>query len=171
MRRLAAASGEAKIIAGGQTLVPLLAMRLARPTLILDINAIAELQGIEADGDDVGVRACTRQAAALDHAMVHARVPLLAKALTFVGHGQTRNRGTIGGSLANADPAAEIGLAALALDAKIEARCKRRRARDPHRRLFHRPDGDHAGGRRMPHPHPLSGVARCRPRSASGSRR
>jgi CO/xanthine dehydrogenase FAD-binding subunit len=121
-RRLAASGGEAKIIAGGQTLVPLLAMRLARPTLLLDINRIGELQGIAEDGDDLVLRACTRQAVALAHSLVRTRVPLLAKALTFVGHGQTRNRGTVGGSLANADPAAEIGLAALALDARIEAR-------------------------------------------------
>jgi CO/xanthine dehydrogenase FAD-binding subunit len=121
-RRLVDAEGEAKIIAGGQTLVPLLAMRLARPALLIDINRIAELQGIEDHGDHVAIRACTRQAAALGDPAVRGRVPLLAKALGFVGHGQTRNRGTIGGSLANADPAAEIGLAALALDAEIEAR-------------------------------------------------
>ncbi len=123
-RRLAA-GGDGKIIAGGQTLVPLMAMRLARPALLLDINRIAALQGIEDRGDHVAVRACTRQAAALDHPAVRAGVKLLAKALGFVGHDQTRNRGTIGGSLANADPAAEIGLAALALDAEIEARSTR----------------------------------------------
>ena len=120
--RLAEAAGEAKIIAGGQTLVPLMAMRLARPALLLDINRIAALHGIADAGDHVVVRAATRQAAALAHETVRARVPLLAKALGFVGHVQTRNRGTIGGSLAHADPAAEIVLAALALDAEIEAR-------------------------------------------------
>ena len=121
-RRLVEAEGEAKIIAGGQTLVPLLAMRLARPALLIDINRIAELKGIEDIGDQIAIRACTRQAAALADPTVRERVPLLAKALGFVGHIQTRNRGTVGGSLANADPAAEIGLAALALDADIEAR-------------------------------------------------
>ena len=121
-RRLVEADGEAKLIAGGQTLVPLLAMRLARPALLIDINRVAELQGIEDRGDHVAIRACTRQAAALADPAVRGRVPLLAKALSFVGHAQTRNRGTIGGSLANADPAAEIGLAALALDAEISAR-------------------------------------------------
>ena len=118
---LRASDGDAKIIAGGQTLVPLLAMRLARPTLLVDINRIAELQGIEADDDRVSVRSCTRQAAALADETIRRRLPLLAKALGFVGHGQTRNRGTIGGSLANADPAAEICLVALALDAEIDA--------------------------------------------------
>jgi CO/xanthine dehydrogenase FAD-binding subunit len=121
-RLLAAAAGEAKIIAGGQTLVPLLAMRLARPALLLDINRIAALAGIAPGGDHVVVRACTRQAQALADATIRRDLPLLAKALAFVGHDQTRNRGTIGGSLANADPAAEIGLAALTLDAQVHAR-------------------------------------------------
>ncbi|HUN50923.1 MAG TPA: FAD binding domain-containing protein [Candidatus Sulfotelmatobacter sp.] len=118
---LRASAGEAKIIAGGQTLVPLLAMRLARPALLVDINRIAELQGVAADDDRLTVRACTRQAAALADATIRQRLPLLAKALGFVGHGQTRNRGTIGGSLANADPAAEICLVARTLDAEIDA--------------------------------------------------
>jgi CO/xanthine dehydrogenase FAD-binding subunit len=121
-RLLAEAAGDGKIIAGGQTLVPLLAMRLARPALLVDVNRIPELQGIEQSGDAVILRACTRQAVALADRTIRQRVPLLAKALRFVGHVQTRNRGTIGGSLANADPSAEIGLAALALGAEIEAR-------------------------------------------------
>jgi CO/xanthine dehydrogenase FAD-binding subunit len=120
-RLLAGAGEDGKIIAGGQTLVPLLAMRLARPALLIDINGIAELQGIDTHDDHVYVRACTRQAAALADATIRQRVPLLAKALGFVGHIQTRNRGTVGGSLANADPAAEIGLAALTLDAELIA--------------------------------------------------
>jgi CO/xanthine dehydrogenase FAD-binding subunit len=118
---LRTSAGEARIIAGGQTLVPLLAMRLARPALLVDINRIAELQGIAADDGQVTVRSCTRQAAALADAAIRRRLPLLAKALGFVGHGQTRNRGTIGGSLANADPAAEICLVARTLDADIDA--------------------------------------------------
>lgn len=118
---LAQLGREARILAGGQTLVPLLAMRLARPTVVIDINRVKELQGIEEGRETVAIRACTRQADALVNPTVNARLPLLAKALSFVGHVQTRNRGTIGGSLANADPAAEIGLAALALDAEIES--------------------------------------------------
>jgi CO/xanthine dehydrogenase FAD-binding subunit len=121
-RALAGAGGEAKIIAGGQTLVPLLAMRLARPALLVDITAIAELDDIaEADGR-ITVRAVTRQSAALGNALLCRRVPLLAKALGFVGHVQTRNRGTIGGSIANADPAAEIALVAQTLGATMTAR-------------------------------------------------
>lgn len=119
---LKTAAEDGKIIAGGQTLVPLLAMRLARPALLIDINRIGELQGIDSHADGVTVRACTRQATALGDEAIRRRVPLLAKALRFVGHVQTRNRGTVGGSLANADPAAEICLAALALGATIVAR-------------------------------------------------
>jgi CO/xanthine dehydrogenase FAD-binding subunit len=137
--RLASAEREAKIIAGGQTLVPLLAMRLARPALLIDINAVPELQGIVAADGVVAIRACTRQAAALAHAAVRRDVPLLAKALGFVGHGQTRNRGTIGGSLANADPAAEIGLAALALDAEVRAVSARGERRIALRDFFRAP--------------------------------
>ncbi|HEX6841892.1 MAG TPA: FAD binding domain-containing protein [Stellaceae bacterium] len=119
------AAGDGKILAGGQTLVPLLAMRLARPALLIDINRIAELQGIESRRDEIVVRACTRQATALADEAIRRRLPLLAKALRFVGHVQTRNRGTVGGSLANADPAAEIGLAVMTLGGAIVA-CSRK---------------------------------------------
>jgi CO/xanthine dehydrogenase FAD-binding subunit len=118
-RLLASANGEGRIIAGGQTLVPLLTMRLARPALLVDINRIADLRGIEFSDGVVTIKACTTQADALASEMVRKRAPLLAKALAHVGHGQTRNRGTIGGSLANADPVAEICMAALALDGEI----------------------------------------------------
>lgn len=118
---LQSAQGDGKILAGGQTLVPLLAMRLARPALLVDINAIAGLRGIEVEAHSVALGAGTRQADALADETIRHRLPLLAKALRLVGHPQTRNRGTIGGSLANADPAAEIGLAALTLGAELEA--------------------------------------------------
>jgi CO/xanthine dehydrogenase FAD-binding subunit len=120
-RLLHGAQGDGKIIAGGQTLVPLLVMRLARPALLVDINAIAGLRNIAAEAQSVVLGAGTRQADALADETVRRRLPLLAKALRLVGHPQTRNRGTIGGSLANADPAAEIGLAALTLGAELEA--------------------------------------------------
>lgn len=118
---LADANGEGKIIAGGQTLVPLLVMRLARPALLIDINPIEALQGVETANDWLAIRACTRQADALASALVRQNAPLLGKALRFVGHPQTRNRGTIGGSLANADPAAEIGLVAVTLGCEVVA--------------------------------------------------
>ena len=113
---------DAMIIAGGQTLVPLMAMRLARPSLLVDINDIAALKGISAANGAIEIKACTRQSDALASDFIKSRVPLLAKALPFVGHGQTRNRGTVGGSIALGDPSAEIPLVAVALDAKISLR-------------------------------------------------
>jgi carbon-monoxide dehydrogenase medium subunit len=121
-RLLDSAGGDGKIIAGGQTLVPLLVMRLTRPSLVIDINRIAALQGIAVDEGDIAIKAATRQADVLADQGVQRRLPLLAKGLRLVGHPQTRNRGTIGGSLANADPAAEICLVARTLDAEITAR-------------------------------------------------
>jgi CO/xanthine dehydrogenase FAD-binding subunit len=117
-------SGEHKIIAGGQTLVPLMAMRLARPALLIDIADVAELRGIRIDGDSLCIRAATRQVDAERSALVRERLPLLAKALRWVGHPQTRNRGTVGGSIAAADPSAEIPLVALTLEARAHARSK-----------------------------------------------
>ena len=120
-RALDGAAGDGLLIAGGQTLVPLMAMRLARPSLLVDINHIAELTGIAEHGEAIAIRACTRQAEVETSEIVHRRLPLLAKAIRFVGHGQTRNRGTIGGSLANADPSAEIPLVFATLAGEVTA--------------------------------------------------
>jgi CO/xanthine dehydrogenase FAD-binding subunit len=120
-RALADGGPDCKIIAGGQTLVPMMAMRLARPSIIVDINGVRDLQGIGGDEASLVIKACTRQAAAERSPELRAKAPLLAKALRFVGHPQTRNRGTIGGSIANADPVAEIPLVALTLDAGLVA--------------------------------------------------
>jgi CO/xanthine dehydrogenase FAD-binding subunit len=113
-------NGEAIVLAGGQTLVPMLAMRLARPATVIDINDIDALSGIDDTADAVVIRACTRQAAALASPVVQRDLPLLAQAISHVGHQQTRNRGTVGGSLSHGDPASEIPLAALALGASVE---------------------------------------------------
>ena len=112
---------DVRIIAGGQSLVPMMAMRLVRPELLVDINAVAALAGIARDGDDVVIGAATRQATAERAALVRNDLPLLALALPFIGHDQTRNRGTVGGSLAHADPSAEIGLIAATLGAIVVA--------------------------------------------------
>lgn len=125
-RLLDSAHGDGKIIAGGQTLVPLLVMRLTRPSLVIDINKVAELHGVTANDSGVAIKAATRQADVLADEAIHRRLPLLAKGLRLVGHPQTRNRGTVGGSLANADPAAEICLVARTLDAEITARSSQR---------------------------------------------
>ncbi len=113
-------SGEdARIIAGGQTLVPLMAMRLARPSLLIDINDVEELSGISIEGEHLVIKAGTRQVKALSSEIVRKKIPLLAEALSHVGHTQTRNLGTVGGSLVNADPSAEIPLIAQTLEATI----------------------------------------------------
>jgi len=111
--------GDAKIIAGGQSLVPMMAMRLARPAFLVDINGAADLAGIEAGADAVTVGAAVRQASIERDAVLAAKLPLLAKALRWVGHAQTRNRGTLGGSIVHADPSAELPLAACVLDATL----------------------------------------------------
>lgn len=100
---------DARLIAGGQTLVPMLAMRLARPSLLIDISRLEELKGIARVGDYLEIGACTRQSAC-EADIVATEAPLLAKALPWIGHPPTRARGTVGGSLANADPSAEIPL-------------------------------------------------------------
>ena len=110
---------DARIIAGGQTLVPLMAMRLARPNLLIDINGVEELVGISIDDGYLVIKARTRQADTLTSDVVKKELPLLAEALTHVGHTQTRNRGTVGGSLVNADPSAEIPLIAQTLEAIV----------------------------------------------------
>lgn len=116
---LLAADEDSRVIAGGQTLVPMLAMRLARPTRLIDILRLPDLSGIRDDGDAIIIGATTRQAHALQSAAIHASVPLLARALPWVGHPPTRNRGTVGGSIANGDPSAEIPLVAVTLNADI----------------------------------------------------
>jgi CO/xanthine dehydrogenase FAD-binding subunit len=125
---LLAADDNARIIAGGQTLVPIMAMRLARPTRLIDINRIAALSYIREDGDAVAIGATTRQCLVERDALVTARVPLLARAIPFIGHAATRARGTLGGSLAHGDPAAELPLVAVTLDAVINYRAERETA-------------------------------------------
>ena len=119
-----ASDESARIIAGGQTLVPMMAMRLARPTRLIDISRIAELSYVRADGDAISVGATTRQCLLERDALIAAKLPLLARALPFIGHSATRARGTVGGSLANADPAAELPLIAVTLDAVLEYRAR-----------------------------------------------
>lgn len=118
---LLAADEDARVIAGGQTLVPMLAMRLARPARLIDVMRLPELAGIREDSGSIVVGATTRQAMALEDPLIRKSVPLLALALPWVGHPPTRNRGTVGGSVANADPSAEIPLVAVTLGAEIQA--------------------------------------------------
>ncbi|MEX2148399.1 MAG: xanthine dehydrogenase family protein subunit M [Candidatus Rokuibacteriota bacterium] len=117
---LAEAGGEAKILAGGQSLVPMLNMRLARPALVIDLNGVEGLGAITpsaAGGLRIG--ALARHADLAASPLVRARAPLLAQAARHIGHTAIRNRGTLGGSLAHADPAAELPAAVVALDASL----------------------------------------------------
>jgi carbon-monoxide dehydrogenase medium subunit len=114
-----AAGDDTRIIAGGQTLVPLMAMRLARPKRLVDIARISELAFVRSEGDEVVIGATTRQCVLERDPAISAQIPLLAAVMPFVGHAPIRARGTIGGSLANADPAAEIALVAVTLGATL----------------------------------------------------
>ena len=113
---------DAAALAGGQSLVPLLNLRLARPALVVDLNGIDSLAGIRAEDSALRVGALTRQCALERSPAVAARWPLLRQAVRFSGHPQTRSRGTVGGSVAHADPAAELPVALLALDAVFHLR-------------------------------------------------
>jgi CO/xanthine dehydrogenase FAD-binding subunit len=113
---------DAKLIAGGMSLVPMMAMRLARPSLLVDVNRLDILRGISIGPNTVAIGAITRQRDLQESATLREAVPLISAALHWVGHVQTRNRGTLGGSLVHADPSAELPLAALMLDARIHLR-------------------------------------------------
>src|SRR5688500_493207 len=117
---LAELGDEAKVLAGGQSLIPMLALRLAVFEHLVDIGRIDGLRGIERRGDALWVGAATTDASVERSAEVAAAVPLLARATPYVGHFQIRSRGTVGGSIAHADPAAEYPAVALALDAGME---------------------------------------------------
>lgn len=110
----------AKIIAGGQSLAPMMNMRLAQPDLLVDINRIGGLSGMTEDGDTLVIGAMTRHADLAKSELVRRRCPILARAAETIGHHAIRQRGTIGGSLAHADPAAQLPMICILLDAEIE---------------------------------------------------
>ena len=110
------------VLAGGQSLVPMLNLRLAQPELVVDINGVAELDYIDAGDGALRIGAMTRQLALERSSLVRERWPLLLKAVRLVGHQQIRTRGTVGGSVAHADPAAELPAALIALRARIHLR-------------------------------------------------
>jgi carbon-monoxide dehydrogenase medium subunit len=118
---LAEYGDEAKILAGGQSLVPMLAMRLAFFDHLIDISRLDELKGIERRDGALWIGATTTDATVGGDDGVAAAVPLLTRATPYIGHFQIRSRGTLGGSIAHADPAGEYPAVALALDAEIEA--------------------------------------------------
>jgi carbon-monoxide dehydrogenase medium subunit len=110
---------DAKIIAGGQSLLPVLRLRLAAPSLIVDLGGIPELRGVREDGDRIAVGAMTSYYDIIKDELVKEHVALLGQATETVADSQVRHRGTLGGSLAHADPAGDLGSVALALDAEL----------------------------------------------------
>jgi aerobic carbon-monoxide dehydrogenase medium subunit len=116
---LAARNGDAKLLAGGQSLVPMLAFRLAAPTLLVDLRKLPELRKIDISTGGIRFGSMVRWCEILDNTRLRTAQPLLRAAVTHVAHYQIRNRGTIGGSIAHADPAAEMPGIALACEAEI----------------------------------------------------
>lgn len=124
---LAEQGGDARILAGGQSLVPMLNMRLARPSLLIDIMRVAPLARVAIERGALLIGAAARQEALLQRPTLSTESPLLAQALPSVGHWQTRVRGTVCGSVAHADPSAEIPLCLVALGATVHLRSQRKR--------------------------------------------
>jgi 2-furoyl-CoA dehydrogenase FAD binding subunit len=127
---------DARIIAGGQSLMAMLNMRLARPKTLIDIMRLPELARIESKGNAIVIGAGVRQAALLAWPDLRARLPLVAQALPWTGHVQTRSRGTVCGSIAHADPSAELPLVLQALGGEVHLRNAKKRRRVPAKEFF-----------------------------------
>jgi CO/xanthine dehydrogenase FAD-binding subunit len=136
---LAEHGGDAKLIAGGQSLVPMMAMRLARPAWLVDINRLDELKHVGLRDDALVVGAAVRQCVIERDTEAIRSLPLMNRALKWVGHVQTRNRGTVGGSIVHADPSAEIPLVACVLDATLVLQDASGRTEVPAREFFFAP--------------------------------
>lgn len=117
---LAGANGDGKLLAGGQSLMPMLNFRLLRPSVLIDINRIPGLAYIRDEGDRIRIGALTRHRMIETSDLVARQLPVLSEAMAHVAHLAIRNRGTIGGSLSHADPAAELPMMSMLLDAKLE---------------------------------------------------
>ena len=128
--------GEAKILAGGQSLIAALNMRLAAPAMLIDINGLADLAGIVANGDTVRIGALTRHRSVERSVEIARHLPLLHQAMPHVAHAAIRNRGTFGGSIAYADPAAELPACSVALDATFRIAGKSGERSVPAREFF-----------------------------------
>ena len=160
-----AKSGEAKIVAGGMTLIPTLKQRLAQPSDLIDLGGIAELKGVKAEGAGITIGAMTTHADVARSAEVQKAIPALAALAGGIGDPQVRNRGTIGGSVANSDPAADYPAAVLALGATIRTNKREIKADDFFKGMFetalqdgeiitaiHFPKPDKAGYSKFPNP-------------------
>ena len=144
IRLLGAHEGEAKLLAGGQSLIATLNMRLSSPSLLVDINGIAGLDGISVKNGMVEIGAMTRHVTLERSSDIAKFAPLIARAMPHIAHPAIRNRGTIGGSLAYADPAAELPACLVALDGEIDIVGTRRQAQREGRRLPQGPVRDRA---------------------------
>src|SRR5262245_11965602 len=122
---LAELQDEAKVLAGGQSLVPLLALRLTVVGHLIDLNRVEGMRAVDHRPGSVVVGAMVRHSTLVDDDKLRSSVPLLARAAPYIGHFQIRNRGTVGGSLAHADPAAELPAVAMALNATVHVRANR----------------------------------------------
>jgi carbon-monoxide dehydrogenase medium subunit len=133
---LAARGDAAKIIAGGQSLAPMMNMRIAQPEHLIDINRVADLGAVRLEQDHVVCGALVRHADLARHELVRTHAPMLAHAAQTIGHYAIRQRGTLGGSLAHADPAAQLPLVAVALDATVEIAAQTARRTVPATEFF-----------------------------------
>jgi carbon-monoxide dehydrogenase medium subunit len=162
---LLASKSEAKIVAGGMTLIPTLKQRLAQPSDLVDLGGIAELRGIKSEGAGITIGAMTTHADVARSAEVQKAIPALAALAGGIGDPQVRNRGTIGGSVANSDPAADYPAAVLALAATIRTNKREIKADDFFKGMFetalqdgeiitaiHFPKPDRAGYSKFPNP-------------------
>jgi CO/xanthine dehydrogenase FAD-binding subunit len=110
---------DARLIAGGQSLVPMMNLRIATPAILIDLNTVDALSGVRRDCDVIRIGAMTRQQSLLESELIRRHVPLMAEAARYIGHYSIRSRGTVGGSLANADPSSELALVAVTLGADL----------------------------------------------------
>ena len=154
------AEAEPRVLAGGQSLIPLMNFRLAKPGYLVDLRNVAGLSGIRRDGDVLVVGAMTRMAEVERSPEVAVAAPLVTEAVGLVAHAPVRNSGTVGGSLAHADPAAELPAVALALDAELVAAWPGRHPRHPGRGVLHRAVQHGPGPGRDPDRDPAAGLAR-----------
>ncbi len=122
---LARYEGEAKVLAGGQSLVPLMNFRLSRPGVLVDINDLAEMAGVRDLGHALAIGSMTRHQQLVNNDFIRERLPILPRVASYIGHWAIRNRGTLGGSVAHADPAAELPALLTALQATIVMRSPR----------------------------------------------
>ena len=122
---------DAKLLAGGQSLVPMMKLRVARPKYLIDIHRIADLNYIREDAGSVRLGAMTRHVQIEDSQLIGEKLPILREAASEIGDAQVRNRGTIGGGLVEADPSGDYGAVVLALNARDEVHQSKRRTSDP----------------------------------------